>query len=195
MGDFLATLEISNVSGYDPIVGSALPFVIMWIVDMGFDASGAPAECGMALGAPHLVAAFDFVDSCAAFGAGFGVFVEQFGGFEVFGITGMWAVVPGSFDYMTLIACPLTTQSTFPLSTQESSAIFCGAGACKMSAFAGNTGIVGAEMVVMRLEGIALSVEVVDEFVEFSDLVLDIFTFDNLFDDPLGGRQEGFFAF
>ena len=56
MIDFSATLEIAYIAWCYTSITSSLPFVVMWIMDMGFDASGAPAKSGMTLSTPHLVA-------------------------------------------------------------------------------------------------------------------------------------------
>ena len=76
MSDFSATLKIAYIAWCYTSIISTLPFVIMWIVNMGFDASGAPAECGMTQGAKHLITPLYFVDPGGAFGTRFGIFVE-----------------------------------------------------------------------------------------------------------------------
>jgi hypothetical protein len=43
----------------------------------------------MALGAPHLITTVDLEDTSVTFGTRFGIFGQEFGGFDVVGITGM----------------------------------------------------------------------------------------------------------
>ena len=76
MVDFSTTLKIAYISGCDPVVVSPLPFVVVRVVDMCFDASCTPAECGMTLCTPHLVASFDFINPGCTFGTWFGIVVE-----------------------------------------------------------------------------------------------------------------------
>lgn len=140
--EFPATLEIAYVAGCDTVVVAPLPFVVVWVVDVGFDATCAPAEGGMTLGTPHLVTAFDFEDTGGAFGAGLGVFVEQFGGFEVVGVAGVFGVGVGAFDHMALGTRRLVTQPTFPLGAEEASAVFVGAGTDELFAFLGGAMVV-----------------------------------------------------
>ena len=73
---------------YSPMHAS-LPLVIVGIVNMVFQCSGSPREGSMTLGAPHLIAAVDLEDTSVTFGTRFGIFGQEFGGFDVVGITGM----------------------------------------------------------------------------------------------------------
>jgi len=81
---------VSSDSWSHPPIRASLPLVIVGIVNMVFEFSGSPREGRMALGAPHLITAVDLEDTSVTLGARFGIFGQEFGGFDVIRITGMW---------------------------------------------------------------------------------------------------------
>ena len=75
--------DIGGVSRYGTLI-IAHELIIMGIMDgAGDDPAGFPTERHFALCAPHLVAAANFEDALAARRAGFGIFLEEGGGFHV----------------------------------------------------------------------------------------------------------------
>ena len=87
---------------------------------MGFDSSGSPREGSMALGAPHLITTVDFEDTSVTFGARFGIFGQEFGGFDIVWITGM---LPSSFDDVALGTGLYLAETTLPVGRQETTAL------------------------------------------------------------------------
>ena len=100
----------------------AHPFVVVWIMYIVFHGACAPRKSGVALGAPHLVAARDFENKNMAFGAGFGIASQEFGGGNEVGVANVVAVAFGAFDDMACGACPEGTKSAFPLGAEEPAA-------------------------------------------------------------------------
>ena len=113
MGDFAISSAgyVTGDSGCDSVVHSALPFVEVRVMDIGFDESSSPRECGMALCAPHLVTPFYFEDAGSAFGAWFGVIVEENCGGDVIWI----AYVIFFFDFVAFRTSGFSASATFPL--------------------------------------------------------------------------------
>jgi hypothetical protein len=67
-------------------------------MDIGFDMSGSPGECSMALGAPHLITSFNLEDAGGAFRARFGVTVEECCGGDVIRVADVFFV----FDFVAI---------------------------------------------------------------------------------------------
>ena len=109
---------ISRCAG-NGALGPAHPFVVVGIVDIVFHGACAPRESGVALCAPHLVAARDFKNKNMAFGAGFGVAGQEFGGGNEIGVANVVAVSLGAFDDVACGACPERAKPAFPLTTEE----------------------------------------------------------------------------
>ena len=92
---------------------------------MVFQCSGSPREGSMALGAPHLITAVDFEDTSVTLWARFGIFGQQFGGFDVVWITGMRSL-PSSSSCLDDVAFGTgfnLAETTFPVSRQETAAL------------------------------------------------------------------------
>jgi hypothetical protein len=85
----------------------------------------------MALGAPHLITAVDFEDTSVTFGARFGIFGQQFGGFDVVWITGMGFC--SCLDDVAFGTGFNLTETTFPVSRQETAALLGRASPDKLS--------------------------------------------------------------
>ena len=73
----------------------------------------------MALGAPHLITSVDFEDTSVTFGARFGIFGQQFGGFDVVWIAGMGS----SLDDVAFGTGFNLAETTFPIRRQETAAL------------------------------------------------------------------------
>jgi hypothetical protein len=77
----------------------------------------------MTLGAPHLITSVDFEDTSVTFGARFGIFGQQFGGFDVVWITGMLPSSSSCLDDVAFGTGFNLAETTFPVSRQETAAL------------------------------------------------------------------------
>lgn len=186
---FLTYIVLGSIELFQCFVVSSFsePLIVVGVVDMRFYSTGSPAECRLALRAPHLVASVDLEYAFAAFGARLRVCSQESGRCHIVRITRVFCVALCALDDMTIRTRPLLANTTLPLCAKESAAIFGGTCADKLSHlsrfFPGWTCMESAPQFLF------LSIELPDLFIDDLLFLAEFFHADSFFHNMLCFRH------
>lgn len=175
------------------------PLKIVWVMDFVHQHTArSPTECGVALGAPHLVAPIDLEYIGMAVRARFCFLGNHFCGGDIVGVALVLDVAIRSQILVARGARPFRAHAALPLRAEKPTAFGIGAFPNIHGVgigLANRVVIIAANTVVSVLEGLDLSSDLVLSVVEFFDFALDVLFLDFALDQILGGGEERDFVF
>ena len=124
MIDFASAQNVASHARGLTSVSLTLEFVVVWVVNDGFNAICDPIKCAVVTGSTeHLVTSADLENASTAFGTSARFGVDEFCRGEIVGMACMFGILLVAFDFVAVLTGPHITKVTLPLGAEKSAAI------------------------------------------------------------------------